>query len=371
MKTALIFTLILSPSILFAAPGNGQLISALKKADEAGNHLAARITLKRLAAAKPTYAEWAYARSILTRKPIIGFDLLFKWDRIAFTDNRDAKTQGNEQKVNGWIDVSDDLMTKGRFQTAFGYYQYIARYLKKEIVSKNRENNLLYLTTVHSMARALYGAGRFKESLEVYDWLPKNYPRYRQVLFEKMWAAFRASRADVAMGAIASQQSAYFSDFMEPESYLVQLYIYKKICRADKQKQVRNTVLQFKKKLQSGQYTYADWAKSDIETYSLLKLTNAPATTQDEIKERESIKNALISRFEKEKIRLLSQLEQVVAYSYLAVAVDTLQLKKNELNRSVLRRGGSEFWPVDDAEDWVDEIGGHIFIGKSQCTAKK
>ncbi len=35
-----------------------------------------------------------------------------------------------------------------------------------------------------------------------------------------------------------------------------------------------------------------------------------------------------------------------------------------------LFRSGKEMWPVDDAEDWLDELGYQTFIGQSECEQK-
>jgi len=77
-----------------------------------------------------------------------------------------------------------------------------------------------------------------------------------------------------------------------------------------------------------------------------------------------------MKRFEYEKRRILKELNQVLAYSYLAVGANFLKLKDNELNPKQLRTKGNEVWPVSDAEDWLDEIGNHVYIGTSQCTQK-
>ena len=385
-KLVLVLTSFLALSLQPARTGAQQtakgpsLIETLKALEVKQDDLGIRLAIKRFSRHVPTYGEWIQVRQLLHRRPNVGYSLMFKWDSMPFRGApKDGKDQLQEAKVNTLLRAADEAMSRGKFQTSFGYYQNVARQLKREILAGRSENRLLYQITIHSMARALYGAGRFEESLRVYSWISKNYPRYRQVLFERMWTGFRAGRMEIALGAIASQQSAYFANYMEPESYLVQLYIYKKLCRTDEQATLRQSIERFRDSLANGRYTYAEWAKSDLETFSLLRLTEQPidrslsaAGQQERRKEQADIKRFLLQRFEIEKKRLLRELTQVLAYFNLAVAADTLKMSSSELSRKTLRTGSQqEFWPVDDAEDWLDELGSHIFIGQSECQSKK
>lgn len=353
------------------------LIHAMREYEKAGDDLALRVAIKKLAHAVPSYSDWIRVRQLLQRRPSIGYGLLYGWERVPFRGTKNAATVKAEALVNKYLDSADDLMSRGRFQSAFTIYQNAGRVLRKEIGAGRRENQLLYEYVLQSMARALFGAGRFDDSVTVYDWIGRNSPHYRQVLFEKMWAAFRGDHIDIALGAIASQRSTYFADYMEPESYLVQLYIYKKLCRTDELKELQSEISRFRKHLLSGQYTWSDWAKSDMETYGLLRLTEqaiqddgGPITKTEKIAEQTKIKEALIRHFEIEKKRLTKELNQVLAYSYLAVGTNALKLKEPEINRTELRKEGSEVWPVSDAEDWLDELGDHLYIGTSQCKPK-
>jgi tetratricopeptide (TPR) repeat protein len=357
-----------------AGPNIAPLINSMRDYESKGDDLALRVLVKKIAKANPGYGDWIRVRQMLQRRPSVGYGLLYAWERVPFRGTKNAVTIATEAKVNKYLDNADEMMTNEKFEGAFSAYQAAARVLKKEIASGRNENQLLYENVLHSMARALFGAGRFDEALVVYDWISRNYPRYRQVLFEKMWTGFRGNHADIALGAIASQRSTYFSDYMDPESYLVQLYIYKKLCRTAELRDLQTEVVRFRKNLASGKYTYEDWAKSDLETYGLLRLIEQPilddggtVSSREKREEQVNIKKSLVARFESEKQRLTKQLNQVLAYSYLAVGAKFLKLKDNELNPDRLRKTGNEVWPVDDAEDWLDEIGNHVYTGTSQC----
>lgn len=356
-----------------AQPQNA--VEAIENAISEGNDLLARVLVRQLAGQSKTYEQWLKVRTLLYERPQIGFDYLTKWDRIRPLKGPPATV---EQKINQALSKADELQLQEKFDQAFKAYQAVAKRLKKEMASGSASQRFLYWTTVHSMARSLYGAGRHQESLEVYDWIPPDYYKFRQVQFEKMWAAFRAQRYDRSLGAIASQQSSYFSQWLEPETYLVQLYLFKKLCRDEDHKKALANVQKIVRRLESSSNSYqlADWAKSDTETKILHQLAYQPVPTgvhrQAMLREQNSIQKALEARFQSEIKRLRTQFTTVVAYSRLTVALDKEIIVTDVVpDRSALMRGRKEFWPVEDAEDWIDELGQHIYIGASQCKSSR
>lgn len=366
--------------LLFVVPVQAkspkQLVDGFDKYVKEKDFLAARLAVISLAKKRITGRQWLQVRRTLHDEPKVGFDFVFKWDRIHPID---VKSTDFDRRFNASLAKADQLQSDAQFNEAFAIYQKLAKSLANRIRKGDEDELFLYQYCLHAMARSLYGAGRFKESLEVYQWIPTSYPRMRQVLFEKGWAAFRANRLDLANGAIASQRSSYFSDFLEPESYLIQIYIFKKLCREKDTELVRKRIRRFKKDILEEKFTYKDWARGDIETRSLLRLVEAEIRDSDPLfskadrrRERDRIENALKRFFEFEKKRLVKQLNQVLAYSFLAIAADALAMKNYRLpSRATLLRNGQEIWPAGDGEDWIDEIGQHSYIGASLCSDQK
>jgi hypothetical protein len=195
-----------------------------------------------------------------------------------------------------------------------------------------------------------------------------------------MWAAFRAKRLDLANGAIASQYSSYFSPYLEPESYLIQVYIYKKLCREEDLKKAVTVVKDFQTKLKNNQFTYKDWARNDFDTMALLQLTKQKrevestfVTAQDRTEEIRRLGEALKKSFESNRKRVQEQLDSVVAYSTLAYSSSKKDLPVIQKlpTPKELSKSGLEFWPIQDGEDWLDEFGGQLFIGDSQCATSE
>lgn len=347
------------------------LVKDIQAAVDLRDDVLARVLVKQLSTRPRAFKQWWEVRQILYERPQVGFDYLAKWDRL-----RPAKEPASkvERQINASLARADALQSQSKFNDAFRLYQVVARHLKKEMRRGSRAPRFLYWTVVHNMARTLYGAGRYLESMEVYEWIPPDYYKFRQVLFEKMWAAFRAKRYDRAMGAIASQQSSYFSSYLEPETYLVQLYLFKKLCRMEEHKKALSNVETIMKRLdpKSGNYRLEEWAQSDVETKVLYKLATA-AVPDDKnkdakLKEQAAIMKALEARFASERRRLESQFKTVLAYSRLSVALDKEIIVTDVVpDRGALMASRREFWPVEDAEDWIDELGQHLYIGESQC----
>ncbi len=343
--------------------------------EKSGDDLGLRIIGRNLLTQKLDLTTWSKLHDIYSRRPGVGWDLLRAWDKIR--PKLVPTSEKRFQDVEAQMSRADELMLSKEFEKAFELYQQVATTVKKSPDFKQKQNFFFYQDVVHDMARALYGAGRFTEALTVYGWVGPLYPQLRKVFFEKMWAAFRAGRMDVANGAIASQYSSYFSNYIEPESYLIQVYIYKKLCREEDLKHVITLVKDFQSRLKSGSYTYKDWAKNDFDTIALLQLIKQDrevgsgfVSPQDRTQEKTKLVDALKHSFEANHKRLQDELDLVVAYSTLSFSTtkeDMPTIEKLPTPKE-LSKAGLEFWPVEDGEDWLDEFGYHLFIGDSQCS---
>lgn len=365
--------------ITLATPALAQ--DLLKQMLEQKDFLGARIYIKQISPKITAPAEWAEMRELLFQYPQIGNDLILGWDRKRFT----SSVLKNEPQFNldEHLKRADEYLLSGRNKEAFALFQKIAQWLKKRAgMQKIKKNNIrfIYPYLLHGMGRALFADQRLNDALEVYAWIPPDYSKYRQVLFEKMWCAFRAGRVDLTLGAIASQRSGFFSKYLEPETYLVQIYLYKMLCREEDLKQILEEIKDYKEKITNGQYDYMEWAKSDLENRALLNLTLEaktqtfqPISADARHREQETIKKFLKGRFQYHQKRLTSELSLVQAYSQLASSTNTESLLKpiEKLpSREALFKANLEIWPADSAEDWIDEVGSHRFIGESYCTKK-
>lgn len=325
------------------------------------------------------FEDWLYVRDLLNTRPQVGYDLIYHWDK--FTPQSEKKVFAQKIKMDKALSKADQLMSDKKFDEAFQLYQVLAKAIKKHFDFDPKQNGLIYYTVLHSMARALYGAGRFEEATAVYQWIRPFYPKYRVVLFEQMWAAFRADKVDVALGAISSQKAHFFSEFLEPEVYLLEIYLYKKLCRQKDLAYVVESIQKFKNHLESGKYSYKEWAASEIETRALLHLSEMDATPFEHpsvsLQQRNAMKEKIIknleARFDREKVRILEQLRIVEAHSGVAVNLGSKGLKPaGKLpTREAWFKKGFEIWPVEDTEYWIDEIGNRRFLGESQCGVSK
>jgi hypothetical protein len=355
-----------------------KIMGRLKISDKELDPLSKRILIKELAKMKIDYKTWNDMRIYLLKNPQMGYDLIYKWDKIR---PKDVPEDPKELDLNGKLDKADELMLAENFNAAFKLYQEVAYEIKKELKKGKKENSFLYESSIHSMARALFGAGRYEDSIEVYRWVPSDYPRFRQVLFEKMWASFRGGRLDIALGAIASQQSSYFSNYIEPETYLVKIYIFKKFCLEDDVKYLRKEIDDVRKKIETNSANfYKDWVRSDIEIQSIHNLTvispnadtRGPVKAAERKKEIDTISQLLKNKYEVDVKRIKKDLENITAYSFIALgSKDFAFVKHKDFNRAEMLEKGDEIWPAFDSEDWLDEMGGHVFIGDSLCQSKE
>lgn len=354
-----------------------ELLNQFQTNAQAFDPLSLRILVKKIAKNPLTFRQWSEIRRYLIFNPQVGYDLIYKWERIRPSE---VKPGEQEDKINDALERADQLMIAEKFNEAFKVFQEVALFLKGEIKRGKKENLLLYSVTLQSMGRALFGAKRLKDALEVYSWIPKNYPRIRQVIFEKMWTAFKAGRIDLALGAIAAQESSYFANYLEPESYLIKTYIFKKLCRDQDLKDLQKLITQLKNKIEKGDRKFfKEWARSDIEILSLSRLIrfkptddiSADVTKEERAKEIQSIRKILTKKYEYDLVRLQRDLTKILAFSNIALGSKDFSFVKHEsMDHTKLMDQGDEVWAGNEAEDWVDEIGGHLFIGDSLCVQK-
>lgn len=331
-----------------------------------GKALEARIEVKRLASTGIGQQSWRRVRSLLIQHPEWGEDLLrFVWDKVGLERN-----YVQDISLNDELDDADRTMLAKEFRDALQVYRNA---LKN---TPHREPGAAYLQL--ALARAQYGSREFKSSLETYTKISPTFSRYRQVLFEQMWAAFRAGEVDLALGAIASQSSRFFSKFLDPESYLIKVYLFKRLCRDQEAEETLKEVKAFQSAIKKGSYDYREWARSEPITRALLALVenyaDSEVTSREQDKEVSSIKSSLKKSFELNKARLIEDLESVSSFAVLAVTpgMETgLKPIQKIRNRGDLLERGLEIWPSDDEETWADEIGKHRFIGESQCGSQR
>ncbi len=358
-----------------------QAVSFVKAED----YLGLRVFVKKLYARQITYGEWFRIKGLVnSQAQNIGLDMINVWN---------FRNPGAKSNLDKTLEYADSLMLAEKFEPAFVEYQKMAQYIKKNLAllaskdipswqERKRDLASLYPFVLHSMGRALYGAGRYDEAVTVYRWIPPIYVRYRQTLFERMWAAFRAGDVNWTLGAIASQRASFFSAYLSPETYLIQTYIYRKLCRTGELNEVVAELKRYQDALARG--STAEWAGSDLETRILWSLANGvprdvEATARlisraEKEKEQKEIRAALDRAFAVARPKLLGDIKMVLAYSYIAGASDSsaiLRPIESLKSREQLMKLDMEVWPAESTEEWADEIGKHYFIGESKCASAK
>ncbi len=218
-------------------------LAQVRELEKSGDDLGIRILVRKNFKKKLSVKDWFEVRKLLMKRPKVGFDAITAWDRQISL--KATSLEKESDKIFQFLDKADEYSLNKEYEKSFEMYQRAAKYFKTSNKGRiPKGNQQLYLNIIHQMARSLYGQKRFNEALEVYDWISPVYPQIRQVLFEKMWTSFRAGKYDVALGTIASQQSGYFSEYLHPESYLIKIYIFKRLCR---KKDINYTVDAIKK----------------------------------------------------------------------------------------------------------------------------
>jgi hypothetical protein len=362
-----------------SAAGGPPLVQTAKTFLSQKDLLGFRIYIKSLYKKQLTYSEWKALHQLVGQNPRAGIDLLFEWDQLAISANPQAGSIENKVKV--LIETGDKDLVSKNFNAAFESYQKAVRLMKNQYKGPvPLENQPVYFKTMHQMARALYGEKRYDEALTVYSWLPPSYYQFRQVLFEKMWASFQANRYDIAIGAIYSQSSSYFSRYQEPETYLLKIYMLKKLCYSEEIDSTVNEIQKYFALVKANKLNFNEWVKSET-LYLLLFNLIQPSAKGSEVslinqeqrkKEKQLILKVLRARFESEKERLALSLPQVLGYAKLIRTGGRSLGRVSDLPEAdVLNKQGFELWNNTKYEEWLDELGSNYFIGESHCAQEQ
>lgn len=371
-------------SVLSGVVTGHALVKEAQSMAQAQDDIGLRVYLRKNFKRKFAASDWHQVRLALQKRPNIGFDVLRAWDMQVSIQGSSFEREALKVAKN--LDKADAYMVTKNFSEAFALYQRVAKYLKSQSGGRiRRDNQQLYLNILHQMGRALYAMKKYDQAIEVYSWIPPVYSQIRQVMFEKMWSGFLAGKYDVALGSIASQQSEFFSRYLNPESYLIKIYILKRLCRNEEVRATIASIKTYLTLLKSGQIDELEWAKNDLFRMSLAKLLmddaeakNKPpqqlqyVSAAEREEEKRRIKTYLARKFKEEKSALIQSLEKTLGYAALAMSEEQKLLSKvNSLPESdILEAKGYEIWPAHSSEEWTDEIGSHYFIGDSQCSQK-
>lgn len=382
MKKAIGFILIIL-SFHNSSWADSKKIDLLKESVNQNDFLSSRVLLKKMASEGMSFQDWRKVRSLISKHPNIGFDILFAWDRMSAKFANQLSDE--DKKVQALILQADQSLQEKRPDQAIEQYQAAAQLVKSQYKTADKipaENRQSYFYILQQLARSLYQNQNYNESIEVYGWIGQDYYQYRQIQFEKMWAGFKSKRYDLALGSVVSQKSVFFSQYIEPESYLLQFYLYKKLCRETDAQKLLLQMKAYLNRLESNKLQITEWARGDLYTLSLAQLVDSKrylntkvniVSVQDKKNEFELIKKRILQLFNEDSQRLKSSMQKILGYATLIKSgVHTgLSPVKEDWNPQILSEKAQEYWPYKDLEEWTDEVGSLYYIGDSLCIIQK
>lgn len=333
----------------------GKEIKSLQLSLESYKFLAARENINNILKEKTTKSQWLYTRDLIHKYPQVGLDILLKFDKAS---------PFPVSAVDKAIEFADKKMLSKNFTEAAKKYQQVLLYLTKNKKFKDGRNYQLYWSLIHSLSRALYALKQYKDAYILYRSIPSSYPLYKQVQFELMWNNYLNERLEYSLGSIATMSSGHFSKILEPEAYLIQYYIYRRMCRDAEVDLIKKKVKYYRDSFANKNISYADWIKKDVETlvYKQVLQSGSPKGG-----EAIRLRKDLDRRLEIDSRRLRKEFDLVFAHIDLDSGKNKKLKEVNNLAIEKLLSTDSEKWAVDDNETWSDELGKQVFIQKDLC----
>ena len=303
---------------------------------------------------RPNAEEWGTIRKIIHQFPTIGIDILEEWDQLSPVALNDIDIK---------IRSADKYFLTKNYKEAAKIYQDVLIEMNKN--KKHAQDNFqLYWSLVHSLARSLYGAKIYGEAQKIYYTLPMSYRFYRQAQFELVWTYYLNERIEFALGAIANISTGLFSQVLEPEAYLLQYYIYRRLCRNEEIEIIKNKLVMFQEQVNQKSIPFDQWIKKDIDSLIYKQVLDSG---NDKNAEFASLKNKLENARVKDVERIKKEIEIVLAHMSLASGHKKLKSVKKLLSAEQILEGKNEKWAIDDQEVWADEIGRLVFLQKDLC----
>lgn len=146
------------------------------------------------------------------------------------------------------------------------FEQFYDKYSNKKITDKKRG-----LASI-SIARTLYQAKMWDDSIEFYKDIPKDHSLYRKAQFELAWAQFRAMKFRAALSTIETLQTPYYETFFDPEALILRKIILLFICQVD---DIETTLATYEKFYSPVISVLNAWLQSEHKDEDYLQLINS------------------------------------------------------------------------------------------------
>lgn len=106
--------------------------------------------------------------------------------------------------------------------------------LHPDVTDENRSAGLI------GLARVLYQASKFDQSISVYRSIPRDSKYFHDALLENGWNFLRSGKFRSALSNFQTLHSSFYQGFYQPESLIVRSYIYLYICKYYEMEKVLN-----------------------------------------------------------------------------------------------------------------------------------
>ncbi len=316
---------------------------------------------------------WGQLRELFLQHPAVGQDLRSLWDKLGPRHTR-AQTQLELQLRN-----ADRFFSLGDNARALKSLLAIG----KSLEAAKSTSKLRYRDTSHfesalrlEIARALYAESQFKLAALIYDSIPASFYDISQVLYEKVWANYKAGRLDWALGHLTSLQSGYFGKILPPDLFLVGTYAAWELCQDELARNLTRSFVQNLKSLRSRRSQFHDVHGGDpvalalrqtLESTEFIEKFSDLFTPDERESERKEIASFLLKETDRKHAELLKAYEKILPYFRAAAKVRPYLLKKFIAARGEIFDGPYNISRFQRGEVWADDVGHILFRPQSTC----
>ncbi len=318
---------------------------------------------------------WRQLRELIKGDPIVGQDLRSLWDKLG---PRNSKIQIILEKR---LADADQYYEKYDFKRAETVLIGIAKSLVQarhtsKVRYQDTQDFELYLKL--ALARTLYSAGDFKKSALAYSAIPSSFYDFPQVLFERIWANYRAGRNDWALGDLTSLMSGYFGRIPNPEVLIVGIYSAYELCQNKLADQLRRIYVRNLKSLRDDPSTTEIFGadpilltlKATLENSEYIDKFSDLFSRPEREAETKRISDYLTQETAKQREALKVRYQDLLPYLASAPKIAPYLNKKKLASRSEIFQGPYNVTQIVKNEIWADEVGYFLYrpTDESDCS---
>ena len=148
----------------------------------------------------------------------------------------DKKKYTSSRRYLSKVPSTSPLYYRSQYRIGLSYAEQnnvksAERVFRNLSLTRSGITDTIRVASLMGLARTLYQAKKFDESIDIYNSIPRDTRYFHDVLLENSWSYLRAARFRSALSNFQTLHSGFYINYYQPESLILRSYVYLYICR--------------------------------------------------------------------------------------------------------------------------------------------